>query len=299
MLNTSFSRALQSNIKAPYVASPEIADSILTGNQAFDTGGLEYRLQDVYGKEIWDRLKRAGFGSDSFQESDVLEVCVGTGFLTYHLLRHCRPRLITLNDISSTELDRAQGLVNNSYPDINVAYVPGNIYDLNYREAFDKIIGNSFLHHFHDVPKALTHFATMLRPNGVFISLHEPTPMSTVVESAKIAAYPLAVLAPRFTNDIARSRYKGKSSCTDLWMFNAGEIKQVALESGFRTVKIFPWGLLRPLITQRYGLHLSYRKPQLSVKEERLFYQAIFVDGVLNRMLPSRFFGSICVVCYR
>jgi ubiquinone/menaquinone biosynthesis C-methylase UbiE len=164
---------------------------------------------------------------------------------------------------------------------------------------FDFIIGNSFIHHFHDVPKVLARFAAMLEPGGAFISLHEPTPMSTVVEGAKWAAWPLAVLAPGFINDIARARYKGQPSSTDLWMFEAKKIKQVARQAGFAEAVAIPWGLMRAIVVQQHGLHLSETKPTLSADEVRRLRRAIKADAQINRLLPQRCFGSFCLLCRR
>lgn len=77
---------------------------------SFSTGP-EYRLQAVYGEEIWLKLKRAGVTPEMFNNSDVLEVCAGTGFLTYHSLSRCRPRHLTVNDLSAQELNAANELL--------------------------------------------------------------------------------------------------------------------------------------------------------------------------------------------
>lgn len=299
MLNSSFPKIIQKSITTPYIAPPEIANSTSAGNEAFDTGGVEHRTQPVFGEEIWLKLERAGFSPEVFQGVDVLEVCAGTGFLTYHLLQRCRPQRLTVNDISATELSLARQFIGRTYPDAPVDWVLGDMHTVDFGRQFNLIIGNSFIHHFHDVPKVLARFAAMLKRGGVFISLHEPTPMSTVVEGAKVAAWPLAVLAPGFINDIARARYKGQPSSTDLWMFEAEKIKQAARQAGFAEAVAIPWGLVRSIVVQRHMLHLSDNKPALSDDEVRRFRSAIRADALLNRVLPQRCFGSICLVCRR
>jgi ubiquinone/menaquinone biosynthesis C-methylase UbiE len=290
---------MQKTITTPYVASPEIANRTLAGNQEFDTGGAEHRTQPIFGEEIWLKLNRLGFGPNAFQDADVLEVCAGTGFLTYHLLKHYQPKLLTVNDISKTELSQARKFIDQFYPNNKVDWVLGDMHSVNFGRQFDVIIGNSFLHHFYDVPQVLSRFVSMLKPGGVFITLHEPTPMSTVVEGAKIIAWPLAVIAPGLINDIARARFKGYPSATDLWMFEAKKIKQVAKQAGFVDAETTPWSLLRAIVTQRYGLHLSDDKPSFSESEDLLFSRAIRADAILNRFLPQRCFGSICLLCRR
>lgn len=299
MLNPSFPKAMQMCITTPYLAPPEIAKSTVAGNEAFDTGGTEHRIQAVFGEEIWLKLERAGLSPEVFQGADVLEVCAGTGLLTYHLLQRCRPQHLTVNDISATELTLAQQFIGRTYPDAPVDWVLGDMHTVDFGRQFNLIIGNSFIHHFHDVPNVLSRFAAMLKPRGIFISLHEPTPMSTVVEGAKVAAWPLAVLAPGFINDIARARYKGQPSSTDLWMFEAEKIKQAARLAGFAEAVTIPWGLIRAITVQHYGLHLSEANPALSACEVRRLRRAIRVDALLNRVLPQRCFGSICLFCRR
>lgn len=157
---------MQKSIATPYVAPEEIATRILDGNEAFDTGGAEHRTQAVFGEEIWLKLERAGFGPKEFQGADVLEVCAGTGFLTYHLLQRCRPQHLTVNDISATELSLARQFIGRTYPDAPVNWVLGDMHTVDFGRQFDVIIGNSFVHHFHDVPKVLARFAGMLKLGG-------------------------------------------------------------------------------------------------------------------------------------
>lgn len=296
MLNPSFSKAMQKSIVTPYLAPPAITNRTIEGNEAFSTG-KEYRLQAVYGEEIWLKLERAGLAPDMFNNADVLEVCAGTGFLTFHLLQRCHPKQLIVNDISANELRVARQSIEAFYPVAAVDWVLGDIHTYDFGRRFDVIIGNSFIHHFYDVPKVLARIAVMLNRGGVFISLHEPTPMSIVVQGAKIAAWPLGVMAPGFVTAIARARHKGKPSSTDLWMFEADKIKQVALQAGFTKAITLPYGLLRPIVVQRHNMHLSERKPALSEGEEGRLRRAIRLDARLNRYLPQRCFGSLCLVC--
>lgn len=298
MLNPSFPKLVNISIGASYVAPENVANCIISGNESFDSGN-EYRLQSVYSEEIWLKLERAGLTPPMIQQLSVLEVCAGTGFLTFHLLSRCLPKSLTINDISDTEIMMAQELVHKNYSNLAIDWVLGDIHTVEFDCKFDMIIGNSFIHHFHNVPQVLSRFSSLLNPGGKFISLHEPTPMSTVVEGAKILAYPVAVIAPGFVNDIARTRYQGYPSATDLWMFEPEKLKRVAIQAGFSSVDIHPWHLIRPIVAQRNGLHLSANKPRLSDKETRTLRQAIKIDSCLNRILPQRFFGSFCLVCQK
>lgn len=295
MLKPSFPKSVCSAAAPNYVLEKSLANLTLDGNQAFDTA-VEYRLQEVYGNELWAKLQRAGVSKSRLANADVLEVCAGTGFFTYHLLQRSQPKSLTINDISAQEIRAAQTLLDR-LPPRPVSWVLGDMHEIDFERKFDLIIGNSFLHHFHDVPRVLGRFANLLRAGGTFISLHEPTPMATVVESAKLFAYPLAVYFPGIVNEIARSRYVGKPSYTDIWLFEPHNLKQVALSAGFSRVRLIPWHLLRPLVVQKADLHLNAHKPLLSAREEAVLGRAVAIDGILNRFLPSRFFGSICLVC--
>jgi ubiquinone/menaquinone biosynthesis C-methylase UbiE len=204
---------------------------------------------------------------------------------------------LTVNDISQYEILSSQNLIGKEFPGLAVKYVEGDLHTVDFRENFDLIIGNSFLHHFYNLPLALKRFQELLKPGGKFISLHEPTPMATVVEAGKLLAYPLAVVSPGLVNEIARERHKGPSSNTDLWLFNPTELKKISLNAGFKTSVTYPWHLFRSFVSAKMKLHLSENKPKLSKIEATILSIAITVDSFVNRFIPDRFFGSVCIVC--
>ena len=296
MLNPTFPKQAAVSVGAAYVAPQSIATHTLHGNQLFDSGP-EYRLQAVYGEEIWLKLKRADLTPDVFNNSDVLEVCAGTGFLTFHLLSRCKPKQLTVNDLSAQELQTSKSLLTRAYPNSAIDWVLGDMHTLDFCRQFDIIIGNSFIHHFHHVARLMSRVSALLNPGGLFVSLHEPTPMSTVVEGAKVAAWLLAVLAPGLVNDIARRRYRGPPSATDLWLFKPAELTQLSLQAGFSHATTIAWGLFRPMVVQKKRLHLSVDKPELSRDESRQLARAVRLDSILNRFVPQRCFGSLCLIC--
>lgn len=295
MLNISFPKSACDEVTSPYVAPQSLVNRTMHGNESFDTG-TEYRLQSAYSEALWLKLERARVTPNLLNESSVLEVCAGTGFLTFHLLSRCSPKSLTVNDISALEMMSSQQLMKVHYPTTTINWALGDMHTVEFEKKFDVIIGNSFIHHFYNVPQVLARFQELLKPGGVFITLHEPTPMATVVEGGKIFAWPLAVLAPGLVNNILRARYKGAPSATDLWMFKPAKLRQVALQSGFKSVDIHSWGLFHNIVIQRKGLHLSIDKPSLNDSEIALFRRAIKMDAIINRYLPSRCFGSICAV---
>jgi ubiquinone/menaquinone biosynthesis C-methylase UbiE len=295
MLNPSFPKSACDKVVSPYVAPNCLANRTIHGNESNDTG-TETRLQPVYGEELWLKLERAGFPPAVLDGLSVLEVCAGTGFLTFHLLSRCTPKTLTVNDISASELSAGKKLMFEHYPKVKINWVLGDMHTVNFEKKFDLIIGNSFLHHFHNVPDVLNRFQKLLSPGGSFITLHEPTPTATFVESARVIAWPLAVFAPSLLNNLARARYKGKPSSTDLWMFEPAMLRQVAVQVGFKSVHIHSWGLMRPIMVQRHSLHTSKEKPTLNEYEIRVLTNAIKIDSILNRFLPKRCFGSMCIV---
>jgi ubiquinone/menaquinone biosynthesis C-methylase UbiE len=181
MINTTFSKEKQGSVKEPYIATKGISERIVQGNNEMDTG-TEHRLQRTFGDENWLKLARAGFTPDEMSGENALEVCAGTDFLTCQLLNRCQSKWLTVNDISATELSAARNLSTGPYLAAQVDWALGNMHMLDLGRRFDVIIGNSFIHHFHDVPRVLSRLSSMLNPGGVFISLHEPKPMSAVVE---------------------------------------------------------------------------------------------------------------------
>ena len=296
MLNPSFPESVCNKVISPYIAPESLMNRTIHGNESNDTG-TEFRLQPVFGEELWLKLERAGFPPILLDGLSVLEVCAGTGFLTFHLLSRCNPKSLTVNDISASEMSAARQLMQENHPVAKIKWVLGDMHTIQFEHKFDVIIGNSFIHHFYNVPHVLARFQELLNPGGVFITLHEPTPMATVVESAKILAWPLAVLAPGLVNNLARARFKGQPSATDLWMFEPAKLTQVAVQSGFKSVDIHSWGLFRPIVVQRHSLHASVDRPKLNESEVRLLSNAIKMDAILNRFLPSRCFGSMCIIC--
>jgi len=296
MLNPSFPKSVCDTLTSPYVAPDSIVNRTIFGNESNNTGP-ETRLHPAYGEEIWLKLEHAGFTASVLNELSVLEVCAGTGFLTYHLLSRCTPRTLTVNDISSSEMTAAKHLISSSYPDANIDWQLGDMHTIKFNRKFDLIIGNSFIHHFYNVPEVLARFSELLAPKGIFISLHEPTPMSTVVEGGKMFAWPLAVLFPTLVNNIARARFKGQPSTTDLWMFEPKKIRQVALQAGFKSVDTHSWGLFRPVAVYRHNLYTSADRPKLTEDEIKIFRRAIKFDSFITYILPSRCFGSVCLIC--
>lgn len=301
MLNPSFSSRVIDFDESRYVLPPHLIQFVISENTSTSTG-RELRLQKVYRVEVWSKLNSLGVRPDEFNwnEKEVLEVSCGTGFLAYHLLSKTRPKWMTLNDISLSELDEARKLMDSikgsSFTNIN--YFPGDVMESKIEsETFDVVIGNSFLHHLYDVPRALSEFRRLLRPGGYFITLHEPTVAAVALESGSFRAV-LKYLRYGI-GFIDRVRYKGEGISlgggADVWIFKKDEIVNLVRKAGFEDIVIKNWHLLRPFIVAQRSLHLNQRKLVLSKFEEAVLRGSILIDSALSRFVPSSFFGSFCL----
>lgn len=295
MLNNTFGRATNVAVTTPYIAPPELAELTVFGNSHTQTG-TEHRLDDVFGYELWSKLDRMGISPQLLGSLDILEVCAGTGFLAYHILARCKPQKYVMNDISPWELEQGKQLIEENLGDRFVDFVEGDVHQLAFHHQFDLVIGNSFLHHFHNVPSALQAIRQTLRPGGYFISLHEPTPMAVVLESGKMGLFPLAVMAPKLTIDMARRRHHDGPSDTDLWLFQPRVLRQTLVSAGFETVKFFPLNLTRPIVNRRLMRRTKMGSESNHADELAGLRRSIKIDGLLNRVLPPRFFGSLAFI---
>lgn len=297
MLNKTFSKDLAGNVIGDYRLADGLAKKIIEGNSAFDFDQTEWRRQPVFGDELWGKLARFGLCPESLAHMNVLEVCAGKGFLTYHLLNRAIPRKLTINDISEFELVKAREVVGMTCQNPGIKWVAGDVIEADLGGGFDLIIGNSFLHHFPDVPQLLSRFFELLNPGGVFVTLHEPSLMASVVEAGRVDLLPLGLTMPIFLNELARRFHKGGHSLTDLWVFDTKVLRKIALSIGFYKVEITPWGLIRPMVAHHLKLHPGDHKKILSEKEQAILRACIKVDAALNQWLGQRFFGSFALAC--
>jgi ubiquinone/menaquinone biosynthesis C-methylase UbiE len=146
MLNQCFSRKIEGVDLKKYVLPDYLGPIINRANENFDTG-RELRLQKVYTYELWARLESLGLGSFDWANKKTLDICCGTGYLSYHLLQRASPKELTLLDISEDEVGQAKALLSKEFPAKNISYVVGDALNSGLPDkSFDVIIGNSFLH---------------------------------------------------------------------------------------------------------------------------------------------------------
>jgi SAM-dependent methyltransferase len=160
--------------------------------------------------------------------------------------------------------------------------------------SFDLIIGNSFLHHLHDLPNAIQELHRLLRPGGMFATLHEPTPVAIAYESG---SWDLICQFRRQGAAYVELLRKGKAvaddGVIDVWLFEGERLATLFRTEGFEAIRVIPWNLLRPILVARSKLHLDALKPALSPWEQILFAVAILTDAGLRRCFPAHVFGSL------
>ena len=296
MLNPGFTSAADRAYGSRYVVPDELTAAIVGANADFATGP-ELRTQPAYGDELWFRLAELGLEGIDWGSLDVLDACCGTGFLSYHLTRRVTPRSLTLLDVSPEEVAEAERLVGGG-----ARAAVGDLADPPLEEgAYDVVIGNSFLHHFPDVPEALRACRRLVRPGGVFAGLHEPTPAALPAESGDprhVAAYLLS--RRRY---MVRMRHRGpgpvRPGTTDVWLFEAEELERLLAGEGFTDVRVRPRYLLRPFLVAALKLHLDERRPRLSDREARWLRGTVRLDAALRRVLPPGAFGGLSFAARR
>ena len=301
MLNPSFSRDLISFNPSAYILPLALVEKVVRENTAYDSGD-ELRLQDVYGVEQRKKLDSIGLKEYPWHGKRVLDACCGTGFLSYHLLKRSAPRSIVLADINHHEVDRAKELIGKTNRSSDVTFLVADVLQTGLPDGtFDMIIGNSFLHHFYDVPRAMREFLRLLKPGGMFVTLHEPTPAAVAVERGRFKF----LLDNLLKGDgvVEEMRYTGKGISphggADVWIFKKKELISLVRSSGFGRVVARDWHIARQFIVARKQLHLNSSKRELSPDESALLGRSISLDSVLCRLLPSYLCGSVSLAAQK
>ena len=294
MLNPALPYPSAADSTANYILPKELANSTLRGNSALNSGP-ERRLQRVFTFEIWTKLKALGLNKLTWPKLKVLDVCCGTGFLSYHLLSKVPVHELMLLDTSKMELKEAETLLVKNFPRARVSYCRLDLLKTGLpSSSFDLIIGNSFLHHLHDLPCAIRELHRLLRPGGIFATLHEPTPVAIAYESG---SWDLIGQFCRQGMSYVELLREGKAGADDgvidIWLFEGERLARLFGTEGFEAIRVIPWNLLRPILVARSKLHLDALKPALSLWEQILFAASILSDAGLRRCLPAHAFGGL------
>lgn len=306
MLNTQFPISIEKRYKIDlnqYILPLDL-QNVITSLNSKSFPSKELRTQSIYGEEIWAKIRSLGLDNFDWSNCRVLDIASGGGFLSYHLLRKVNPKELILNDISQSALKESQKLLSRAYPKANIKYSLEDILKSKMPDcSIDMIIGNSFIHHFYDLPQAFSEFHRVLKPGGVFVSLHEPTPVAVAYESAN-PAYLLMWFfrGGKYISDIRKIKGEfalERNTGGDVWLFEKDELSNLLIQSGFHSVKTSPWHLLRALLVGLFRIHLTDKKPHPSYFDTLLIKVGFSVDRFLSRILPARMFGSISIAAYK
>lgn len=257
---------------------------------------LETRIENVYTIDIWNKLSHLQMTERDFQNKVIMDICWGSWFLTYHLLqKDIKPKKIVVCDISWYELEQAKKLLDPIKWNIHIEYLCKNIWENKLpSESFDIIIGNSFLHHFYDLPVFLQSIWRILKPGGYFLGTHEPTIYAVAIESGCFLFYIYSLI--RWSAYIDDIRYKGNTiKPNNLWdvrVFDYQKLYNTFHSVWFKNIIIKHWNIFKSFLTT--NLWLSPIKIPIS-KRTRLYLMkiGIKIDSFLNRILSDRFFWDI------
>jgi ubiquinone/menaquinone biosynthesis C-methylase UbiE len=274
---------------------PKAVSDIIIKNNTDSTTGTELRLQDFYTHELWKKIYGLGLTPQDFKNKTIIDICSGTGFLSYHLLKKCTPAKTILTDISATDLKQAQLLLQQSYPQAELSYIRADINQLSVPDnSIDIIIGNSFIHHFYDVPELLAKIQRLLKPGGVFISLHEPLISAIATESRNpLLLWQYLAFNKQYIEKLRPKMAQAQNIGCDVWLFTAAELRTLLSNAGFVTIRHKYWHMFRSLFSSKLTIHLTDKKKALSLIDRILLTTGVALDGLLNNFLGEYFFGSI------
>ena len=257
LINPAFSDNLCSKIKDEYKLPDEIIEIVKNSNKDNESGSnIENRTQKCFTKEIKLILNSIGLDFNIFSDKIILDICAGQGFLSYHILKNeIIPKELYLADINEKDLSSAKTLLSDNLRINNIKFNVMDVTKTNYpEEYFDIVIGNSFLHHMYDVPQMLSEIKRILKKDGIFICLHEPTISSMVFEYRNPKRlFKFLIYGKNYLNKI---RYTGemiqKGGGSDVWMFDETIIKELIGKTGFKELKISSSKLIRSVITSYF-----------------------------------------------
>lgn len=299
MINTAFPEKIikQYNLEGEqYILPLALQQQIARQNQETPTVP-ETRLEDVYTEELWSKIDSTPAGSLDWSQLVVLDVAAGRGFLSFHLLKKVRPKKLYLADISPAAIAESKTLLQKYYPDLEVEFLCQDVLQSELPAAsFDVIIGNSFVHHFYDLPHAFQQFYRLLKSGGTFISLHEPMPMAVAIESGSwLRLFYASVRGNAYIKDFRR--LKGNFSLSanlggDVWLLTEHDTTTLLHNAGFQNIFLYANNFWRAFIATRRRLNI---KDNISFSDEALMRRLNRRDQKWRHFWPKSKLSSLTI----
>jgi len=239
MINTFCPLDLES--KKRYVARTKYQNQCIFNNTISSLNlEEEKRLYPYYTDIIKKKLSKLKYKHKT--KIKILDICGGAGFLSYHIYKiFGNENKYYLIDINKNEIHRAKLILDNK-----VKLQINDFFSYISKTKYDLIIGNSFLHHFPDVPFAMNRIYSLLNNQGYFINLHEPSEKAAFVESIgrdSILKYMMQIARKL---GIRKGIYGPVGS--DLWIFNFYDLKNLLEKAKFKEVVIYRSGFFRTIL---------------------------------------------------
>lgn len=160
-------------------------------------------------------------------------------------------------------------------------------------EYFDIIIGNSFLHHFYDIPEFSKSIYRILKNDWLFISTHEPSTKAVAIESWCFPLYIYSLIrGKKYIDDIRRKWNTIKSN--NLWdvrVFENKKLKKVFKDIGFKNITIKNCNIFKSLLATNFWLSpiKISTTPKWKLKIMKI---GMAIDNALKKILPNYWFGT-------
>lgn len=262
--------------KKKYVARVKYVKTYKKNNSIFKSDE-EKKLDRYYTEIIEKKLSQLKY--KHILNIKILDICAGYGFTTYHISKiFGRKNKYYLIDINKNEVKNARALLRSG-----IKFRTGDFLSYVFNTKFDLIIGNSFLHHFSNVPYAINKIYRLLNNNGYFIDLHEPSEKAAFIES--VARDNIVETAK-----LLKIRRRGQEAVgCDLWMFNHNDLKNLLEKAGFKKIKIYKSGFLRTIFETLFK-YSSRKKINPAIRTFlNIFYK---IDSKILNNFEFSFFSS-------
>lgn len=220
----------------------------------------------------------------------VVDVGAGTGNLAIKLALMGRFAKVSAVDISSVSLEvlsRASGRLG-----VQIETIVSNMEKLPFpNDSVDLVVGCAFLHHLPDPASFMYEVRRVLKPNGAFVIIGEPSTLGTILtETVKL---PLVVINRIIRSFTSREIIRWEHDHIDVHTFNSAEIRHFTRD--FSQVRLVSEGFLEPIVDQALlvaARALFGKIPGVHSVCGALRYVMRHIDQlVFNRILPT----DVCV----